>query len=336
MTVAINARAAMRAEIGGVERHALEMAARLPALVPGRYRVIRPPRAFAHRAGHAWEQAWLPFGARGAELLYSPANLAPAASRKNVVVIHDVSALRHPEWFGRAYVAWQRALLPRLARRARLILTVSEFSRGELVEVLGADPARVAVAPGGRERALLAGCAGSRGAPVRPDGGHADRAQEPGGARAHAGGTGGARDRPRGRRLGPLLHARRGRRPALARLRAGARPAGAVRGRERVRAALAVRGLRPHVPRGDGERHAGRGRRPRRAARDLRRRRAAGGPDAAGARSPTRCWPPWARSTTASPRRGSRAPLSSRGQRTARATDAAIAPLLSGSGRRPS
>ena len=147
MTVAINGRAAQRAELGGVERHAVEMAQRLPAL--GGYRVVRPPRALAHRAGHAWEQAWLPLAARGCELIYSPANLAPLASRRNVVVIHDVAALRHPEWYGRAYAAWQRALLPRLARRAPVLLTVSEFSKGELVEVLGADPERVHVAPGG-------------------------------------------------------------------------------------------------------------------------------------------------------------------------------------------
>ncbi len=147
MTVAINARAAQRTEIGGVERHAAEMAARLPAL--GDYRVIRPPRPLAHRAGHVWEQAWLPLAARRCELLYSPANLAPLAGRRNAVVIHDLAAIRHPEWYGRAYAAWQRALLPRLARRAAVLLTVSEFSKGELVEAFGVDPDDVHVAPGG-------------------------------------------------------------------------------------------------------------------------------------------------------------------------------------------
>ena len=165
MTVAINARAAMRAEIGGVERHAIEMARRLPALAPGRYRVVSPPRALAHRAGHAWEQAWLPAVTRGDELLYSPANLAPLAGRHNAIVIHDVAAIRHPEWYGRAYAAWQRALLPRLARRSLLVLTVSEFSKGELVEVLGADPERVVVVPGGVDERFSPS---ARRAPERP------------------------------------------------------------------------------------------------------------------------------------------------------------------------
>ncbi len=147
--VAINGRAAVRSQIGGVERLARELALRLPRLRPERYRVIEPPDWLAHRAGHVWEQAVLPARCWGCELIYSPANLAPLASRRNAVVIHDVAALRHPEAYSRAYVAYQRRMLPLLARRARVLITVSEFSRGELVEVLGARPEAVNVVPGG-------------------------------------------------------------------------------------------------------------------------------------------------------------------------------------------
>jgi glycosyltransferase involved in cell wall biosynthesis len=146
--VAINARAAVRAQIGGVERYAREMTRRLPALAPDRYRVIRPPTRLAHRAGHAWEQVALPLKTRG-DILYSPANLAPLTSRRNVVVIHDAAALRHPEAYSRAYVAYQRLVLPAIATRARLVITVSEFAKQELVELLGASPEHVTVIPGG-------------------------------------------------------------------------------------------------------------------------------------------------------------------------------------------
>ncbi|MEA2426495.1 MAG: hypothetical protein QOF37_123, partial [Thermoleophilaceae bacterium] len=105
----------------------------------GDYRVVSPPTSLAHRAGHAWEQLYLPYAARGCDLIFSPANLAPLAASNNAIAIHDVAALRHPEWYSRPYVAWQRALLPRLARRARVVITVSEFSRGEIAEVLGVD-----------------------------------------------------------------------------------------------------------------------------------------------------------------------------------------------------
>jgi glycosyltransferase involved in cell wall biosynthesis len=147
--VAINARAAVRAQIGGVERLAREMAMRLPALRPDRYVAIRPAPALAHRAGHAWEQAVLPMLAARSALLYSPANLAPVTFPGNVVVIHDAAALRHPQAYSRSYVAYQRRLLPAIARRARLVVTVSEFSRGELVELLGVSPDRIVVIPEG-------------------------------------------------------------------------------------------------------------------------------------------------------------------------------------------
>ena len=154
--VAINARAAVREQIGGVERLAREMAVRLPALRPDRYLVIKPPTGLAHRAGHAWEQLALPALAARCALLYSAANLAPAVSRRNVVVMHDAAALRYPDAYSPGYVAYQRRLLPMLARRARLIITVSVVSRGELVEVLGAAPERVAVIAEGVDERMLA------------------------------------------------------------------------------------------------------------------------------------------------------------------------------------
>jgi glycosyltransferase involved in cell wall biosynthesis len=139
----------VRREIGGVERWARELSSRLPALHPGRYRVMRPRPALAYRAGHAWEQLALPLAARGSKLLLSPANTAPLAGRANVVVIHDAAPFHEPDWFRGAYGAWHRALIPRIARRARLVITPSEFVRGELIELFGLDPARVrAVAPG--------------------------------------------------------------------------------------------------------------------------------------------------------------------------------------------
>jgi len=145
-SVLIDARAAARPELGGVERWARELSARLPALRPDRYAVARPPAAFAHRLGHAWEQAWLPLAARRAEWLLCPANLAPLAARNTAVVIHDAAPLHEPAWYSTAYVRWQRFVLPRIARRARLVITVSEFSRRELRELLGVD---AVVVPGG-------------------------------------------------------------------------------------------------------------------------------------------------------------------------------------------
>jgi glycosyltransferase involved in cell wall biosynthesis len=135
--VAIDARAAVRPERGGVERWARELCARLPPL--GGYEVVRPPAALAHRAGHAWEQIALPVRTARADALLCPANLAPLAARNAVVVIHDAAPLRHPAWYSSAYATFQRRFLPLIARRARRVVTVSEFSRAELRELLGVD-----------------------------------------------------------------------------------------------------------------------------------------------------------------------------------------------------
>ena len=107
--------------------------------------------ALAHRAGHAWEQGVLPLRAArlGVAALLCPANLAPVAFPRTVVVLHDAAPLRHPGWYSPAYAAWQRRLLPLLARKARRVITVSEFSRAELATLLGLDPECVSVVPGG-------------------------------------------------------------------------------------------------------------------------------------------------------------------------------------------
>ncbi|HYI36332.1 MAG TPA: glycosyltransferase family 1 protein [Thermoleophilaceae bacterium] len=147
--VVIDARAAVRGQIGGVERVAREMVARLPPLAPGRYRVAAPPRALAHRAGHAWEQAWLPLAAARAEVLYCPANLAPLASRRTAVLIHDAAGMTYPEWYSPAYVRWQRAVLPRVARRARLVLCPSRFSAEEVARATGIEQSSIEVVPNG-------------------------------------------------------------------------------------------------------------------------------------------------------------------------------------------
>jgi glycosyltransferase involved in cell wall biosynthesis len=132
-----------------VERWARELAILLPALRPGRYAAIRPPRALAHRSGQAWEQLVLPMASRRAQLLLSPANLAPLAHSGNVVVIHDAAPFREPSWYSRGYGTWHRAVVPRIARRARLVIAPSEFVRDELKELFGIPDERIRAIPPG-------------------------------------------------------------------------------------------------------------------------------------------------------------------------------------------
>jgi glycosyltransferase involved in cell wall biosynthesis len=150
--ILLNARAATRPTITGVERWTAEVIPRLRALNSERYVVVGPrPRARGRLAAQTWEQLALPALARraGAALIFSPANLAPLAWPRNVLVMHDAAVLREPDAYSRAYVLWHRWFGLTAARRALAVITVSEFSRAELVSLAGLDPARVHVVPGG-------------------------------------------------------------------------------------------------------------------------------------------------------------------------------------------
>ena len=111
-------------------------------------------------AGTAWEQYRLPAAARvdRLDLFFAPAYTAPLVlSCPIVVTIHDLSYVAHPEWF-QPRERWRRTLLTRLtARRATRILTDSEFSRDEVVRLLGVAPGRVTVIPLGLGLPVTAG-----------------------------------------------------------------------------------------------------------------------------------------------------------------------------------
>jgi glycosyltransferase involved in cell wall biosynthesis len=69
-----------------------------------------------------------------------------APSRPFVATLHDVSVAHG---FSRYRQAYKRFLYPWVVRRARRVVTVSDFARREAIEHLGADPARLEVVHSG-------------------------------------------------------------------------------------------------------------------------------------------------------------------------------------------
>ncbi|PWT81068.1 MAG: hypothetical protein C5B57_11215 [Blastocatellia bacterium] len=127
---------------------------------PDEVRVELDARRFATRLVPGkpntwWEQMRLPHTARRdhLDLFFAPAYAAPLRlSVPTVVAIHDISFVTHPEWF-RAREGIRRRLLTRhSASRARAVVTISEFSRGELIGSLGVPPERIRVVPPGVTR----------------------------------------------------------------------------------------------------------------------------------------------------------------------------------------
>jgi len=98
--------------------------------------------------GTNWEQRVLPrLAARSdADVLFCPAYSGPVSGRTPLVVaIHDVSFAAHPEWFRWREGLRRRTITRRAAARARRIITISEFSRREIVEHLGVPASKIDV-----------------------------------------------------------------------------------------------------------------------------------------------------------------------------------------------
>ena len=98
--------------------------------------------------GHLWEQMVLPAIVKG-NLLWSPSNIGPLTVARQVLTIHDLASLDHPEWFDRRFATWYRSIIPLLARRARRVITVSEYSKQRLVELTHIPESRVSAIPNG-------------------------------------------------------------------------------------------------------------------------------------------------------------------------------------------
>jgi glycosyltransferase involved in cell wall biosynthesis len=114
-------------------------------------------RRFATRVvpgsnGTWWEQIQLPAVAATDHLdvFFAPAYTAPLRLAAPVVLtIFDVSYVAHPEWFRLREGARRRWFTRAAARRAHTIVTISEFSKGEIVERLGVSASKVRVVPVG-------------------------------------------------------------------------------------------------------------------------------------------------------------------------------------------
>ncbi len=131
--------------LSGVDRYAIEVT----GCLDGQVRLERPRRRVSGPIGHTWEQLVLPRRVHRDELLWSPANSGPVAVSRQVVTIHDLSVLEHPEWFSRGFHVWYRIMLPLLASRVRHILTVSECSRQSIMRILRVPPHKVTAVPNG-------------------------------------------------------------------------------------------------------------------------------------------------------------------------------------------
>ncbi|MCL4531261.1 MAG: glycosyltransferase family 4 protein [Chloroflexi bacterium] len=136
--IAVNGRFAGR-RITGVDRYASEIL----RCLGGRVRIIKPYRSLTGLRGHLWEQLILPHWISRDELLWSPANSGPVIASNQVVTVHDLTPLEHPEWFVPAYSFLYRLLFPALVRQVKCVITPSEFVRQKVMQRFSLSKDRV-------------------------------------------------------------------------------------------------------------------------------------------------------------------------------------------------
>lgn len=155
MTVFINGRFITQ-PLSGVQRFAVEISRALQILSP-EYTLLTPPgggtnwhnaHEIGSHQGQLWEQMDLPRAVTNG-FLVNLGNVAPITVRKQLVVIHDAGVFSTPEAYSRRFCLWYKFLQTRLTQRGVTIVTVSEFSRREILRYLSASPDQVLVIPEG-------------------------------------------------------------------------------------------------------------------------------------------------------------------------------------------
>jgi len=89
---------------------------------------------------HIWEQIILPFFfflRRKKYLLLNFTGLGPLVLKHKIITIHDLAFMHQPAWYAFSYRILYRLLTPLAARTSKKIITVSTFSKKEIMHYLG-------------------------------------------------------------------------------------------------------------------------------------------------------------------------------------------------------
>ncbi len=102
---------------------------------------------FGNLKSHFWEQIDLLrfLKSKGNPLLLNLSGLGPLFYKNQIITIHDLSFYENKKWFSKAYTLFYSIATPVLARNARKILTVSNFSKREIIKYLKIDEGKIEV-----------------------------------------------------------------------------------------------------------------------------------------------------------------------------------------------
>lgn len=147
-------------KITGVQRYSVEISKQLSQIFPNTtfvspQNIIQKelanqfqPEIYGSFSGHIWEQLELPkyLHKNKSPLTLNLGNTAPLFYRNKILVIHDLIYLRNPEWFSKKFTYQYKFLIPKIAKNALKVVTVSEFSKKEIIELLNIPEEKIEVA----------------------------------------------------------------------------------------------------------------------------------------------------------------------------------------------
>ncbi len=192
MRIGIDAREAFRPEPRGIGLYVRNLVREFATQAPGDefrlyHQLTLPKDAFPLAANqravhtdlpggrfHSWERVQMPWRLRRdrVDVYHGTYNTLPPRWRlwpgpPMVVSLHDVIVTYWPDDLDDPFVRYARAVTPRVVRDATLIVTVSEWSRRDICERFGADPAKVRLSYNGLHPLVLAGAPAGAGDAAR-------------------------------------------------------------------------------------------------------------------------------------------------------------------------
>ncbi|HBE5886676.1 TPA: glycosyltransferase, partial [Escherichia coli] len=102
------------------------------SLLPGHVKFVYVGKL----TGHFWEQIELPlflYRKKNA-LLMSFSGLSPILYNNSIFTVHDLSFVENPKWFSLPYRIWYGFAYSLLSRTCQRVITVSNFSKTEILK----------------------------------------------------------------------------------------------------------------------------------------------------------------------------------------------------------
>lgn len=160
MKIIVNGRFLLH-RITGVERYARELLLELDKIIkPGEIEIAIPPETKkvpkysninVTKVGKLnnilWEHISFPiYVKKNNAVSLNLCNVAPLFN-PGIVCIHDMKVKAHPEYFSKKFRMWYGLLFKNATKRAKVIITVSEFSKREIMRYYNVPYSKIVVIP---------------------------------------------------------------------------------------------------------------------------------------------------------------------------------------------